>query len=579
MLTAGQLVDRYEVQALLGQGGMAAVYRVRHTQLEVDRALKVVTVGHPGLRQRLLLEGRVQASLSHPNLVGVTDVLEVGGQPGLLMEYVAGPTLQQWLASYTPSLEEALSLFRDIASGVGYAHASDLIHRDLKPANVLLLRRGNELVGKVADFGLAKVLVDELGEPGATRTGMGMGTPAYMAPEQIRDAKRVDQRGDIFALGCILYELTTGRQAFQGDDILSLLSSVAAGRFTSPRELVPDMPDAVASIINDCLVVDRDARIASCDALLDRLPYPAPFTWSEEALAAAVPPPEQSLDQDGSQGTWMAPGTLAPSPSGLGDSRPPNRADPTLAPGQAPATLPPTREIVPTPPPHQPSLPPADAGKRSTPWPLLLVGLVAVLTAGGLWANQRLALSERDSPATTPQPSVVAPEGEGEGEGKGEGEAALAAEATPEQTPPADEADEADAAAAPAEAAATQAAPEQAAPAAAAPASKPATSGSSGTSSTNSGTTSGTTSAPPPEEAPPAEPPAETGTVRVLGEAESVVLQGPGGSFPPGTVPVGTYDVIARFPGRDPASAGRVTITPGKEIVLRCRAAFVKCVP
>ncbi|RME22683.1 MAG: serine/threonine protein kinase, partial [Deltaproteobacteria bacterium] len=303
MLSAGQVVDRYEVQALLGQGGMAAVYRVRHTQLQVDRALKVLTIGHPGVRQRLLLEGRVQASLSHPNIVGVTDVLEVGGQPGLLMEYVEGPSLQQWLAAYRPSLDEALALFRDIVAGVDHAHQRDLIHRDLKPANVLLLRRGDALVAKVADFGLAKVVADEIGEPGATRTGLGMGTPAYMAPEQIRDAKRVDKRGDIFALGSILYELCTGRQAFAGTDILAQLAAVAAGDYTPAREVVPDLPEAVSEVIDRCLRVDREERMPSCAALLQALPAPQPFTWSEEALAAAVPPPEQALPAPEPPGT------------------------------------------------------------------------------------------------------------------------------------------------------------------------------------------------------------------------------------------------------------------------------------
>jgi len=596
VLSAGQVVDRYEVQALLGQGGMAAVYRVRHTQLQVDRALKVLTIGHPGVRQRLLLEGRVQASLSHPNVVSVTDVLEVGGQPGLLMEYIEGPSLQQWLEAHRPSLDEALSLFRDIATGVGYAHQRDLIHRDLKPANVLILRRGQELVAKVADFGLAKVVADEMGDTGNTRTGIGMGTPSYMAPEQIRDAKRVDKRGDIFALGSILYELCTGQRAFGGDDILAQLAAVAAGDHVPPRQLAPDLPDAVVDVIEHCLQVDREDRMPSCDALLQALPVPAPFSWSEEALTVAVPPPEQALQKQDASGTW-APMTLAPTPSSGADGTwtPGGTVDPggLAAPdgGPAAAAGPPTEDAAPASP-HR-------GAHRSRNTALLVVAGAALLTVGGMWLNERLASGDARRQAAA-QP--VSPPASSEGPPAAQ---PPSLDADPAQAPGTDEtapdvaageptdgdqaqADPVDAAGSAIDGStATDTRAEEAAPsppqpstsAAASPASSTSTSTATPTSpSTSTGTDSPDAAEAADAEAPEAPPP-ETGHIRFLGDADSVTLKGAAGSFSPGDVPVGTYDVIATFPGRDPANAGQVTITAGAELLLRCRAAFVKCVP
>lgn len=272
MLEAGQTVDRYVVDSLLGRGGMAVVFRVRHTQLASFHALKVLTIASAGIKDRLLQEGRVQASLRHPNVVAVTDVLDVGGSPGLVMEYIEGPSLDRWLESNRPGLEQAEAIFRAIVSGVDAAHRQGLVHRDLKPANVLLAPTGQgHFVPKVADFGLAKALVDEDGGMKRTRSGVTMGTPQYMAPEQIRDAKNVDARADIFSLGCILYELVSGRPPFDGPDILSIFNAVASGTYTPPSIAVADLPKRFNDAIVGCLTTDRELRIPSCVALLDVL--------------------------------------------------------------------------------------------------------------------------------------------------------------------------------------------------------------------------------------------------------------------------------------------------------------------
>jgi serine/threonine-protein kinase len=283
VLQTGARIDRYVVEGKIGEGGMATVYRVRHETLGTTHALKVLTIAAKEVRKRLLQEGQVQSQLSHENIVRVTDVIpDVGGQPGLLMEFVEGPTLDQWLTRYQPTLEEALTLFRGICAGVGHAHTKGLIHRDLKPANVLLALSEERLTPKVADFGLAKEL-GRLAVAGATRTGATMGTPGYMAPEQIRDASSVDRRADLWSLGCILYRLTCGVPPFEGDDIIELFNQVATGDCVPSRSLRPGLPDAVHVAIERLLEVHAHQRLADCALLMDfldgrmlELPKPQP---------------------------------------------------------------------------------------------------------------------------------------------------------------------------------------------------------------------------------------------------------------------------------------------------------------
>ena len=163
MIETGQTVERFTVEAKLGEGGMATVYRVRHNTLGSYHALKLLKSSNADVRRRLVEEGRVQASLHHPNIVAVTDVLIVEGQPGLLMELVNGPTLEQWLWQNRATLEQAEALFRGIVAGVGRAHRAGLVHRDLKPGNVLLDVADGMVIPKVTDVCLAKILLDENG--------------------------------------------------------------------------------------------------------------------------------------------------------------------------------------------------------------------------------------------------------------------------------------------------------------------------------------------------------------------------------------------------------------------------------
>ena len=331
-LDLGQTVDRYVVEAVIGAGGTAMVYRVRHSHLGTFHALKVLSLSSDAIRERMLREGQYQAALQHLNIVSVTDVLDLGGSPGLLMEYIDGPSLETALTKFKITMGGAETLFMGVVAGVRQAHAAGLVHRDLKPANVLLAKdTAGRFVPKVTDFGLAKVLQSDP-SVARTRSGIAMGTPSYMAPEQIRDARSVDQRADMWSLGCILYELFTRQRTFPGDEALPIYNAVTGAEYVPPRRLLPDMPDRLDSAIRGCLTLEADFRIPDCETLLGVLrgdqiwdvgdppsnapePVSHPPTFNTDV-------PEMDLAPRGPRGETpvsMASRARAPSPGGLAE--------------------------------------------------------------------------------------------------------------------------------------------------------------------------------------------------------------------------------------------------------------------
>lgn len=269
LATGSVVVDRYEVEALLGSGGLADVYRVRHLTLGSHHALKMLSWDRPSVDRRLLLEGQIQAQLRHPNIVAVTDVFRVDGRAALLLDYVEGPNLEAFLQARGEPLptDEALDLFAGILAAVVRAHDAGVLHRDLKPQNVLLARQGDRWVAKITDFGLAKVVMEELAA-GRTRADVTMGTPGYMAPEQVRDAASVDARTDVFALGVLLHELLSGARAFVDDQGET---SVTATVEWAPRPLPDRVPERLRDLVATCLAVDPEARFADARALAEAL--------------------------------------------------------------------------------------------------------------------------------------------------------------------------------------------------------------------------------------------------------------------------------------------------------------------
>jgi len=294
-LSPGNVIDRYTVEAFIGSGGMATVVKVRHRQLGTTHALKVLSVASGPVRDRLVQEGRLQATLQHENVVKVTDLVTLAnGSPGLIMEFVEGPNLDELLTERPPNLAQADHLAQGILRGVEEAHRHGLVHRDLKPANILLQPGHRTWVPKVADFGIAKVLAGDGNHSGHTRTGMTMGTPNYMAPEQARDAKNIGPTADIFALGAILYELLTHQRAFEGNDLLDTLNAVAQARYTPILERAPDAPRAMVQAIEAALQVDPSDRPQTVDELRllwlgDRAPLTSPVVF-DDVRPRTLPP-------------------------------------------------------------------------------------------------------------------------------------------------------------------------------------------------------------------------------------------------------------------------------------------------
>lgn len=261
-----QIGGRYEVVRLLGSGGLAEVYLVRHLELGGLHAIKILAADTEEDRERLLREGRIQAQLRHPNLVPVTDVIRDDSRVGLLMEYVEGSTLQQLLSERGPlPLSEALALFDGIVRGVAAAHSHGILHRDLKPANVLLAQSpatdgGQGPVPKVTDFGIAKLLED-----GSSDTLAG--TPGYLAPEQLLEPELVGCPADVFALGTILYEMLVGGRAFANTQGRVAVYATAQRKPQSLREVRPDVPEQIVQIVERCLAYEPTDRFQDADQL------------------------------------------------------------------------------------------------------------------------------------------------------------------------------------------------------------------------------------------------------------------------------------------------------------------------
>ncbi len=304
-LSPRSVVDRYTVVSKLGSGGNARVYLVRHNVLQTVHAMKVLRSPSRSVVERLMREGRLQGQLRHPNVVAITDVVEVDGAPGLVMEYVEGPSLQHFLTNHPATLDEVDVIARGILSGVAAAHRAGLIHRDLKPANILLQLADGQLTPKVTDFGLAKALDTGQRSVLQTRQGARLGTPAYMAPEQILDSSNIDEKADIFALGNILYELLAGKRPFRDRDVEALYSKIQTGDFEPIDSVCEGLPQSMLDAVTAALRVKPEDRIATVSELQElwqrdrATPSVSTDTWSDRLTSEAG-----SLDHSiGTEGT------------------------------------------------------------------------------------------------------------------------------------------------------------------------------------------------------------------------------------------------------------------------------------
>jgi eukaryotic-like serine/threonine-protein kinase len=283
---------RYRVEDVLGRGGMASVYLARDEELERPVAVKVLAehlADQPEFHDRFLREARLAAQLSHPNIVQVFDVGEENGSPFIVMECVEGSTLAQELNERGPlEPDEVVDLALQICGGLEHAHAAGLVHRDIKPQNLLLRPDGTV---KIADFGIARAAETTR----LTQMGSVLGTAAYLSPEQAL-GEEVTAAVDLYSLGCVLYELLTGRTPYVFETLPELVVKQREEAIAPVRELRPDVPERLEAAVMHALARNSDYRPESAAAL------------AEELAAASPDPPTRLLPRaTGTQVTEVLP--------------------------------------------------------------------------------------------------------------------------------------------------------------------------------------------------------------------------------------------------------------------------------
>jgi serine/threonine-protein kinase len=271
VLPAGTKLGRYVIVRRLGKGGYGVVYEARQVELNRRVALKTLhpeAARDPTVRARFQQEGQAAAQIGHDHIVSVLDVGEHQGLPYLVMEFLAGEDLATHLARRGRlGVTEALATLLPVLAALDAAHQRGIVHRDLKPANLFLARTSTgRTTPKVLDFGVSKVANDSKA-PSLTSSAAMLGTPRYMAPEQVRASKEADHRADQYALGVILYECVTGRRPFEGSNVFVMLDAIQAGRFARPRECVPELPEGLEAAILRAMRVDPEDRYESVRAM------------------------------------------------------------------------------------------------------------------------------------------------------------------------------------------------------------------------------------------------------------------------------------------------------------------------
>ena len=392
----GLEIAGYRIVEYLNQGGMASLWRAEHPEIGASVAVKVMApelATEPGLVSRFVDEAKIQVKLRHPNIVRVENFSSE--HFAILMELVEGKPLDEVIGRDCGPipLARAMPLVRQILAAVEYAHGMGVVHRDLKPANILITVDGT---AKVTDFGIAKLL----GQSHKTRTGTSMGTPAYMAPEQIRGAKEADERADIYALGITIYEMLAGRTPFEeeratgsGFDIMQ----AQVGKIPPDlRQFSPAIPEAVVAVLMRALEKERDLRFSTVAELHQALEVAA-----GAEVGAGVGEPAQEVASGIAE-------TLLEQP-------------PAPVPASEPA-LPAT--VVEQPPAPVPALTPAPAPSLPRPsWfvPVFIGGGVVILLIIALvlsWGDSSDGSSKEDSAgatglaSSTEQPPELVPEPE-----------------------------------------------------------------------------------------------------------------------------------------------------------------------
>lgn len=284
-----QLGD-FKLLKKLGQGGMGEVFLASQLSLDRNVALKILSkdmAKKPGFVERFVREARAMARIDHPNAVKVYAADTDKGYNYVAIEFIDGQSMQDWMDQKGKlEIGDAVHVVLCCADALAHAHELNIVHRDIKPDNILVTKKG---AVKVADFGLAKALDDE--DMSMTQSGTGLGTPLYMPPEQARDAKNVDLRTDIYALGVTLYYFLTGKLPFEGETVIKLVMSKEKGQYAPVRKHNPQVPEKLELIVDKMIQKDKNHRYANCADLmadLDKLGLETPIlSFAEGAESGA----------------------------------------------------------------------------------------------------------------------------------------------------------------------------------------------------------------------------------------------------------------------------------------------------
>ena len=288
------IAHKYHIERLVGSGGMGAVFEARHMVIGRTIALKWLKPdfsSDPDAIHRLIREARAAARVEHPNVLAVHDVGEHDGALFLVMDYLRGRSLEAVLSQGPLPWRDAVSLLLPAMRGVVALHARGVLHRDLKPANIFLCEddEGRPLGPKVLDFGISKIVDSRYEDGASTATGSQLGTPTYMSPEQLRGERAVDPQVDVYAFGVILYRALSGRLPFTGATPAALAIKVATTDPPSITSLRPNIPPALAAVVEKAMARERENRYENMTALVAAL---EPFETASGGARGSVPPPE-----------------------------------------------------------------------------------------------------------------------------------------------------------------------------------------------------------------------------------------------------------------------------------------------
>ena len=358
--TGDLLLGKYLLEKRLGEGGMGVVYTARHELLDQRVAVKLIRPSYAvqaDAVRRFINEARAAARIESAHVARVLDVgMLDDGLPYMVLEYLDGVDLAEALAQRGPlPVADVADYMLQAIEAIAHAHALGIIHRDLKPSNIFLARRsdGTSLV-KVLDFGISKIMGEASGSAGSiTETNTVLGSPCYMSPEQLRDAKSVDQRADLWALGVVAYELLTGQLPFHGDTVVKLFLAIQESEPERVRKWRPDVSEELEAIILRCLRRAPDERFASVTELGSALaPFGSGIAVSAYEsskrilpIAAVTSPSSPGMSVDVASGKPLPPTLDAPPPKSETFDPPVSSTMPGLPLAGRPSEVPPAQVV------------------------------------------------------------------------------------------------------------------------------------------------------------------------------------------------------------------------------------------